>query len=75
MSTDIDNPALARMRKFTIIHAHALREYLNDDPSHSRKCELVEIVRECERQYPLLALFREAEPICADFDIGYGNDN
>ena len=71
MSNPNTNPALDRIRSYTIIHATALREWVNDDPTPSRSAELMEIVRDCERNYLILALFRTMEPMLADFNDAF----
>jgi hypothetical protein len=65
------NPTIERVRSFTVIHATALREWVNDNPNPSRRDELMEIVSECERQYPILALFRTMEPMLAEFSEAF----
>jgi hypothetical protein len=65
------NPTTERIRSFTVIHATALREWVNDNPTPSRSAELMEIVSECERQYLILALFRTMEPMLADFNDAF----
>jgi uncharacterized protein (DUF927 family) len=71
MSNPNTNPALDRIRSYTIIHATALREWVNDSPTDSRSAELMEIVRDCERNYLILALFRTMEPMLADFNYAF----
>jgi hypothetical protein len=71
MSNPNTNPALDRIRSYTIIHATALREWVNDSPTDSRSAELMEIVRDCERNYLILALFRTMEPMLADFNDAF----
>jgi hypothetical protein len=71
MSNPNTNPALDRIRSYTIIHATALREWVNDSPTDSRSAELMEIVSECERQYPILTLFRTMEPMLTDFNYAF----
>jgi|688.fasta_scaffold544419_4 hypothetical protein len=65
------NPTIERVRSFTVIHATALREWVNDNPTPSRSAELMEIVRECEWQYPILTLFRTMEPMLTDFNYAF----
>ena len=50
------------------IHANACRELVHEafTMTSSREAELVEIVRNCEKDYPYLAKFREQTPECAE---------
>jgi hypothetical protein len=65
------NPAMDRIRYFTLIHAHALREWMHDDPTPTRSAELMEVVRNCERQYLILAMFRAIEPTLGEFNEAF----
>lgn len=58
------NPT-ARQIALMQLHALSCREYMAETPSISRE-ELREIVRNCEAEFPTLAMFRAAEPRLSD---------
>ena len=55
---------------YFFIHANACRELVHEafTMTSSREAELVEIVRNCEKDYPHLAKFREETPECAEIN-------
>ena len=64
MTTKITKREMA----FFFIHANACRELVYEafTMTSSREAELLEIVRNCEKDYPYLAKFREETPECAE---------
>ena len=70
-NTPNTDPSYECARSFTVIHATALREWVNDNPTPSRSAELMEIVAECEMQYPILTLFRLMEPMLTEFNQAF----